>query len=225
MLATDLLLRISFREMPAGRMAIVRQRQLKFSHDFLSGDDPFFYTFSFDVAPADYQVIVEIEDHLTRRSYLESIPHSCRDLSAPVALSDPQLIQEFGEILAPQPLLGEHFTAVPEHLNMSVSVYAKTPGFYRAKAVLYLRENASQVGPIDAEQSQCMPTSPARSHNQVPTSAKDTIQIATMTAAAVLLAGSRSPCWTRARCSASTSAGIKRRTSQRPAGTKIKSSR
>jgi GWxTD domain-containing protein len=153
-LSTDLLLRISFRKMPEGRMVVVRQKVLKFSHDFLSGTDPFFYTFLFDVAPGEYEVIVEIEDQTARRTYFESTPHSSRNLNAPIALSDPQLVQEFGDILAPQPLLGQHFTAVPEHLNMSVLVYAQAPAYYRAKAVLYLRQNASQLGHIDVEQNQ-----------------------------------------------------------------------
>jgi GWxTD domain-containing protein len=154
-LTADMQLRISFRKQPEGRMVVVRQKQLQFRHDFLSGADPFFYTFAFDVAPGNYDIIVEVEDRSTRRTYLETIPHQCRDLSAAVALSDPQLIQEFGDILAPQPLLGEHFTAVPEHLNMSVLVYTQQPGYYRAKAVLYLRQAASRAGPIDVELSQC----------------------------------------------------------------------
>ncbi len=153
-LSTNLSLRISFRRMPQGRMEVIRQKQLQFSHNFLSGIDPFFYTFLFDVAPGDYEVIVEIEDHATGRAYLETVSHRTRDLSVDVALSDPQLIQEFGDILAPQPLLGDHFTAVPDHLNMSVMVYTRQPGFYRAKAVLYLRQNAGQSSHIDAEQIQ-----------------------------------------------------------------------
>ncbi len=154
-LSTDLTLRMSFRRMPMGRIEIVRQRDLRISHDFLSGNDPFFYTFSLDVTPGNYEVIVEVEDHRTRRAYLETLRHSTRNLNAAVALSDPQLIQELGNILAPEPLLGDHFTAVPDHLNMSVLVYTQQPGYYRAKTVLYLRQNAAQVGHIDAEQSQC----------------------------------------------------------------------
>ncbi len=154
-LSSDLQLRISFRKMPQGRMVIIRQKILKLNHDFLSGIDPFFHSFRFDVEPGEYEVIVELEDKTTRRNYLESIPHICRDLDATVALSDPELIQEFGNIVAPQPLLGEHFTSVPDHLNMSVLVYTRQPGFYRAKAVLYLRQDGAHTGHIDAEESQC----------------------------------------------------------------------
>ncbi len=152
-LSADLLMRISFRKMPEGRMVLVRQKALRFSHDFLSGEDPFFYAFTMAVPPGEYEVWLEIEDHRTRRTFSEPIPYQCRDLNANVALSDPLLVQEFGDILAPQPLLGDHFTAVPERLSMTAYVYTRLPDFYRAKAVLYLRQNSILSGPTDTEQS------------------------------------------------------------------------
>ncbi|MFN8396281.1 MAG: GWxTD domain-containing protein [Bacteroidia bacterium] len=57
-------------------------------------------------------------------------------------------------MLAPQPLLGDHFTSVPEQLSMTAFVYAQQPGFYRAKAVLYLRQNDIQTGPTDIEMNE-----------------------------------------------------------------------
>ncbi len=152
-LSTDLLMRISFRKMPEGRMVLVRQKSLNFSHDFLSGEDPFFYAFTMAVPPGIYEVWLEIEDHRTRRTFAEPIPYQCRDLDANVAISDPLLVQEFGDILAPQPLLGDHFTSVPDKLRMTAFVYTRLPDFYRAKAVLYLRQNSVVAGPTDAEQS------------------------------------------------------------------------
>jgi GWxTD domain-containing protein len=152
-LSADLLMRISFRKMPEGRMVLVRQKSLNLSFDFLSGEDPFFYAFTMAVPPGEYEVWLEIEDHRTRRTFTEPIPYQCRDLEANTAISDPLLVQEFGDILAPQPLLGDHFTSVPEKLSMTAFVYSKIPGFYRAKAVLYLRQNGVVAGPTDTEQS------------------------------------------------------------------------
>lgn len=152
-LSADLLMRISFRKMPECRMVLVRQKTLQFRHDFLSVEDPFFYAFTMAVPPGDYEVWIEIEDHRTRKTYLDPIPYQCRDLEAMVAISDPLLVQEFGDILAPQPLLGNHFTSVPEKLSMTAFVYTHAPDFYRAKAVLYLRQNSVVAGPTDTEQS------------------------------------------------------------------------
>jgi GWxTD domain-containing protein len=153
-LSADLQMRISFRKMPECRMVLVRQKTLQFSVDFMSEEDPFFYAFTMGVSPGNYEVWIEIEDYRTRRAYIESIPYVCRDMDADVALSDPLLVQEFGGILAPQPLLGNHFTSVPEQLRMTAFVYTRIPDFYRAKAVLYLRQNSAIDSPIDADQSQ-----------------------------------------------------------------------
>lgn len=153
-LSTDLQLRISFRKMPEGRMVVIRQKTLQFTHDFLSEDDPFFYAFTFAVSPSNYEVWVEVEDRRTRRTYAECLPFESRDLEAAVALSDPLLVQEFGGILVPQPLLGDHFTSVPDHLSMTAFIYTHIPDFYRAKAVLYLRQDAVDATPTDIEQTQ-----------------------------------------------------------------------
>jgi GWxTD domain-containing protein len=153
-ISTDLLLRISFRQMPMGRITVVRQKVLKFEHDFMSGNDAFFYNFSFDVVPGHYQVIVEIEDKMEHRAYLETLEFESRDLAADVSLSDPVLVQEFGGVLAPQPLLGDHITAVPDHLSMSALVYTRQPGYFRARAVLYKRQNLENASAADVESMQ-----------------------------------------------------------------------
>jgi GWxTD domain-containing protein len=153
-LSADLHMRISFRQMPESRMVIVRQKSLRVNADFMSEEDPFFYAFTMGVSPGNYEIWIEIEDKRTRRTYIESIPYVCRDMDAAVSLSDPLLVQEFGGILAPQPLLGNHFTSVPEQLQMTAFVYTRIPDFYRAKAVLYLRQNNAIDSPIDADQSQ-----------------------------------------------------------------------
>lgn len=153
-LSSDMQITVSFRIRGIGRIIMTRNKELHDKHDFLSGDDPFFFAFTTSLPAGDYEVWVEIEDRRTRRRHIEGIPYQCRDLNAPVAVSDPLLIQEFGGVLAPQPLLGDHFTSVPEQLSMTAFVYAQQPGFYRAKAVLYLRQNDIQTGPTDMEMNE-----------------------------------------------------------------------
>ncbi len=153
-LRTDLLLRVSFRAMPRGQVSLMRQIIIQARPDFLSGVDPFFYQFLFEVPAGSYSAVLEIEDNLSGRTYLEEIPFISRDMNAPISVSDPILVQEFGGAMAARPLLGEHITSGPDHLSMSLDVFAKEGSFFTARTVLYRKQSNTFTGPTDTERIQ-----------------------------------------------------------------------
>lgn len=153
-LRTDLLLRVSFRSMPRGQVLLLRQIIIQARPDFLSGLDPFFYQFNFEVPAGSYSVILEIEDKIGHRTYLEDIAFVSRNMQAPIAISDPILVQEFGGAMAARPLLGEHITSGPDHLSMSLNVFAAKGSFFTARTVLYRKQSNSFTGPTDTERIQ-----------------------------------------------------------------------
>lgn len=150
-LSTDLLLSVSFRAMPQGQIQQLRIFPIKASPNFLSGLDPFFYEYEFEVSPGNFEIIIEIQDRIGKRTYLESSPFICRNMNSDVAISDPVLVQEFGGAMAARPLLGEHITSAPDHLSMNLNVFSKTSNFFRARTVLYRKQSNIQTGPTDTE--------------------------------------------------------------------------
>jgi GWxTD domain-containing protein len=150
-LAGDLRLTVSFRKSATGQIVQVRQREIQSALDFLSSSNPLMQQLYFQLRPGSYEAIVEIEDRTTRKHHLESFNFQCRDMQASIAISDPVLLQYLGPGLPPTPLLGDHISSSPEKLSMNMVVWAKDPGYFRAKAVLYRKQGSLTSGPTDKD--------------------------------------------------------------------------
>lgn len=153
-LTTDVKLEISFRNPQNGRIVHRREVREATGHDFMTSDNSFFHAYRFDLLPGRYQVIIEVLDAFDGRIHLEEFPYDCRDLRSDVALSDIIMVQEFGGVLAPQPLLGDNIRAVPERLRFSTDIYANAQETYTARAVLYRRQNDQRRQGDDGERMQ-----------------------------------------------------------------------
>lgn len=145
---------ISFR-IPGTRQ-VVYSREVSESrlHDFMSGDNDFLYEYRFDLEPGRYEVLIEVRDEFTRRDHFTQLEYDCHKLDKGDALSDIVLVQEFGGVLAAQPLLGEHIRALPDMLTFRTEVYARKAETLTARSVLYRRQDDHRRLGDDGERMQ-----------------------------------------------------------------------
>lgn len=150
-LLADVNIRIGFREESSKRILVEKNLNEKITHDFLAGGNAFFKEYAFALPDGSYEVSLEVRDRISGRTHLALLSYDCNPLGKAIGLSDITLTQEFGGVLTPQPLLGDHVKANPERLTFRVDVYAPQATLLTARAILYQRRPGNRRQGDDAD--------------------------------------------------------------------------
>ncbi|MEM0999772.1 MAG: GWxTD domain-containing protein [Bacteroidota bacterium] len=145
---------IRFRKPETHQIVYSREIAESRRHDFMSGESDFLYAYRFDLAPGRYEVLIEVRDEFTNRTHFTRLKYDCYPLNQGTSLSDIVLVQEFGGILAAQPLLGEHIRALPERLTFRTEVYTGKEETFTARTILYRRQDDHRRLGDDGERMQ-----------------------------------------------------------------------